>query len=200
MNMTQEMLEIMMGKFLDGEITPSERRLLEAELDKNPQARDLLAQLQQMHERCGEAVASALLDRGSTPDEIFERAWRQKSKGPLRAMNILRGHVRFAAGLAAGLIIGLALHFVLPVLSRPGSEPIEQTVAANGTDSEVNQDRPQYPWPATIGVGDAIRNVDWYNFTDKHGNKWLVEGLRQNSVRPAAYYGDLWTRRMNYDS
>ncbi len=78
--MTQEMLEIMMGKYLDAEITPSEQRLLEAELDKDPQAKELLGQLQEMHERCGEAVASELLGRGGTPDDIIERAWQRRSR------------------------------------------------------------------------------------------------------------------------
>jgi hypothetical protein len=39
--------------------------------------------------------------------------------------------------------------------------------------------------------GNPIRNVDWYNFTDKLGNQWLIEGLRESTVRPAAYSTDL---------
>jgi len=70
MNMTQGMLEIMIGKYLDGEITPSEQRLLEAELDRDPQAKELLAQLREMHERCGEAVVSELLGRS---EEVFDK-------------------------------------------------------------------------------------------------------------------------------
>ncbi|MHC4169259.1 MAG: anti-sigma factor family protein [Planctomycetota bacterium] len=120
MNMTQEALEIMIGKYLDGEITPSEQRLLEAELDRDPQSKELLGQLQEMHERCGEVVAAELLGRGESADEIFERAWRRQSGQPLRLMAKMRGHVRFAVGLAAGLVIGLALHFVLPIISEPG--------------------------------------------------------------------------------
>ena len=32
---------------------------------------------------------------------------------------------------------------------------------------------------------------DWYNFTDKQGNKWLVEGLREDIVKPAVYHDGL---------
>lgn len=191
MNMTQEMLEIMIGKYIDGEITPSEQRLLEAELDKDPQAKELLGQLQEMHERCGEAVASELLGRGGTPDEIFERAWRQRSSQPLRSVAKMRGHVRFAAGLAAGLAIGLALHFVLPIVSTPSSDPAGPEVVARDTEGRVEAGQPVFPRYVADPAGDPILNVDWYNFTDKQGNKWMVEGLREDIVRPAVYYEGL---------
>ena len=189
--MTQEALEIMIGKYIDGEITPSEQRLLEAELDKRPQAKELLGQLQEMHERCGEAVASELMGRGGTPGEIFERAWRQRSGQPFRSMVKICGHVRFAVGLAAGLAIGLALHFVLPIVSAPDSDPVGPEVVARDAEGGVEAGQPAFPRYVADPAGDAIRNVDWYNFTDKQGNKWIVEGLRENIVRPAVYYGDL---------
>ena len=189
--MTQEMLEIMIGKYLDGEITPSEQRLLEAELDRDPQAKELLGQLQEMHERSGEAVASELLGRGGMPDEIFERAWRRQSRQPLRLMAKMRGHVRFAVGLAAGLAIGLALHFVLPIMSAPDSDPAGQKAVARDTESGIDAEQPAFPGFAVDPADNAIRNVDWYNFTDKQGNKWIVEGLREDIVRPAVYYEGL---------
>ena len=191
MNMTQEMLEIMMGKHLDGEITPSEQRLLEAELDRNPQARELLGQLRQMHERCGEAVVSELLGRGRTPEEIFERAWQRRSQQPLRSSMKIRGRIRFAAGLAAGLLMGLALHFVLPIFSTPGSDLPPGNILAQDPESPADVEQQIFERLSADPAGQMILNVDWYNFTDQHGNKWLVEGLRENTVRPAAYYGDL---------
>jgi len=181
----------MMGKHLDGEITPSEQRLLEAELERNPQAKGLLAQLREMHERCGEAVASKLLGRGRTPEEIFERAWQRRPKQPLRSMMEMRGHVRFAAGLAAGLVMGLALHFVLPVVSTPGGDPAAPDIVVRDTESDINPEQQAFDGLAADPTGEMILNVDWYNFTDKQGNKWLVEGLREDTVRPAAYYDGL---------
>lgn len=189
--MTQEMLEIMIGKYLDGEITPSEQRVLEAELDRDTHAQDLLAQLQELHERCAEAVSSELLDRGRTPEEVFERAWQRQSIRPVWSLMNLRSHGRFAAGLAAGLAIGLALHFVLPVLSTPGGDSPVSEVVAQAPQSEVEVGRPAFQGLATDVSGDVIREVDWYNFTDKQGNKWLVEGLREEKVKPAAHYEGL---------
>ena len=191
MKMTQETLEIMIGKLLDGEITPSEQRLLEAELERDPQARELLEQLKELHERCGEAVGSELLDRGGTPEEIFERAWQQHSKQPLRPIMKIRGNKRFVTGLAAGLLIGLTLHFVIPVFSPSTDHPLEREFVTGTPDNTVEVEQPEFPGFVSDPAGDVIRKVDWYNFTDKQGNKWLVEGLREDIVRPAVYYEGL---------
>ena len=82
MSMTEEILEVLIGKYLDGEITPSEQRMLEAELNRNPGAEELLRQFQDLNERSSEVVTSELLARGEHPEEIFERAWQQHSKKP----------------------------------------------------------------------------------------------------------------------
>ena len=49
MNMNQELLEILIGKYLDGEITPSEQHILEDQLNADPQAEELLRQFQNLH-------------------------------------------------------------------------------------------------------------------------------------------------------
>jgi hypothetical protein len=59
------------------------------------------------------------------------------------------------------------------------------------TVDETMIDRPAFPALVTDPAGDAILNVDWYSFTDRHGNKWLVEGIGQNKVKPAAYHEGL---------
>ena len=40
--MNEQMIELLIGKFIDSEITPAEQRLLDAELLRNPQTRRLL--------------------------------------------------------------------------------------------------------------------------------------------------------------
>jgi hypothetical protein len=191
MNMTQEMLEILIGKYLDGEITPSEQHILQTELDSNPQAKELLEQLQDLHERSCQAVASEIIERGKEAGEIFERAWQRRAANPLRRVLKMNGRLRFAAGLAAGLIIGLVLHFVLPFASTPESPPVKADMLAQNTDNQIDAEQFTLPESLTNPAENTLRNVDWYSFTDKQGNQWLIEGLRENMVRPAAYYGDL---------
>jgi len=191
MNMTQEMLEILIGKYLDGEITPSEQQILQTELDCNPKAKELLEQFQDLHERSCEAVASEIIERGKEAEEIFEQAWQRRSANPLRRVLKIDGRLRFAAGLAAGLIIGLMLHFVLPLVSTPQSESIPSNVVVQNTSDAIGTEELTLPQLQMKPADNSLRNVDWYSFTDNQGNQWLIEGLRENTVRPAVYYGDL---------
>jgi hypothetical protein len=189
--MTQETLEILIGKYLDGEITPSEQQILQTELDSNAQAKELLEQLQVFHERSCEAVTTEIIGRGKEAEEIFEQAWRRQAASPLRRILKLDGRPRFAAGLAAGITIGLILHFVLPFVSAPQSPPDPANILAQNTDNQMDAGQIARPQPLIDPVDNSLRNVDWYSFTDNQGNQWLIEGLRENIVRPAVYYGDL---------
>jgi anti-sigma factor RsiW len=186
MNMTQKTLEILIGKYLDGEITPGEQNLLDTALEEDPQAKELFEQLQDLHQSARRAVASEILERGKAPEVIFEQAWRQ-TKYPSPRMIKKGGYLRFTAGVAAGLIIGIALHFTLLANS---SQQINQ-VPPNAI---LTNDTQQTPTPLITppeGTENVIRNVDWFSFTDETGDQWLVEGLRESIVRPAAYHQGL---------
>ena len=191
MNMNQEMLEILIGKYLDGEITPSEQQILQIRLERDPQAKELLEQLQDLHERSCEAVASEITGAGKEAGEIFERAWQRRPANPLVRVLKFEGRLRFVAGLAAGIIIGLMLHFAAPLVSTQQSPDVPTKIVALNADNQIDTEQLTYPQPVTGPADNSLRNVDWYSFTDRHGNQWLVEGLRENTVRPAAYYGDL---------
>ena len=184
--MTEEMLEILIGKYLDGEITPIEQRLLDQALQKDSQAKELFEQLQDLHRASQEAIDAEIIDRGRPAKEIFERAWQQ-TKQPLRRLINIRGRLRFTVGLAAGLIIGLTLHFVLSrQLISTSYEPPVSTVAQDITS--VSDDiRLKSQAPVPDSSENAIRNVDWYSFTDEDGRQWLIERVRQDVVRPAVY-------------
>ena len=191
MKMTQEMLEILIGKYLDSEITPSEQRLLETELDRDPQAKELLRQLQDLHESSSEVVASEINGEGRAAEDIFEKAWLQQSKAWFRLKATMGGHLRFAAGLAAGLLLGLSLHFALPSVIQPQNDPVSPNMVVKNVDKQTDEENPDLPKLMTEPFNSVFRNVDWYSFTDKEGNQWLIEGLREDIVRPAAYSGDL---------
>ncbi len=185
MNMTQKTLEILIGKYLDGQITPNEQHLLETALEEDSQAKELFEQLQDLHQRIRRAVASEILERGKAPDEIFEQAWRQTKYSSHRIVKS-GGYLHFAAGVAAGLIIGIALHFTLLAHSIPQS--------SDATPKAIMTNDVQAP-PLLVtppeGRENVIRNVDWFSFTDQAGDQWLVEGLRESIVRPAVYYEGL---------
>jgi hypothetical protein len=191
MNMKKEMLEILIGKYLDGEITPSEQQILQTELDSDLHAKELLEQLQALNERSCEVVTTEIIGRGKEAEEIFEQAWQRQAANPLRRILMMDGRLRFAVGLAAGLVIGLLLHFVMPLVSRPQTPPVPSNMLAQNTNKQADMEQFTYPQAPMDPAENSMRNVDWYSFTDKQGNQWLIEGLREDTVKPAAYYGDL---------
>ena len=182
MNITQQTLEILIGKCLDGEITPGEQDLLNAALEEDSQARELFEQLQQLNQNSRQVVAAEILESGKQADDIFEQAWQQAKHSKHRLVKI-GGFLRFAAGVAAGLIMGLTLHYTILANSTPQSSRISP-------DSIYIADvkSPSGLMLPSDETDNVIRNVDWYSFTDETGDQWLVEGLRESIVRPAVYY------------
>jgi anti-sigma factor RsiW len=188
MDMTEDMLEMLIGKYLDGEIAPDEQHMLEAELDNNFRARELLKELQDLHQQTRDAIDSEIIGRGKDAEEVFERAWQQKDIHPLRRIIELNSYMRFATGLAAGLIIGLALHFVLSNQMIPKSNEAPQVPIMRQIAAQVDDETADVQSPVLDSAEDVIRRVDWYNFTDKNGDQWLIEGFRENVAKPAIYY------------
>jgi len=230
MNDTHDKLEILIGRLLDGELSPQERSRLEDEIQRDPQAKSLYEQMRVLHEcSCG-VVTHEALGRGADPAAVFERAWqqskrslwRQVARGGLerqggrwgaRADGHLRwgpqtqrnafGIPRFAVGIAAGLLLGLVLRFVpLPHAPIPSSlsssqppvarnvppdtySPIEVDSASRTRDSAFAV--PVVPVRQSAGPRRITREVDWYVYTDRDGNQWLIEGTREGTGRSAAY-------------
>jgi len=191
MSMIDDKLEILIGKSLDGEISPAEKRWLDAELDRNEQARELFGQLQILNEGSRQVVASGILEPGRSPEDILERTWRCHEGALWRRVVKSDGRWRFAVGLAAGFLLGVMLHFALTWGDSATPRPTGRPIADRDVPAGAHSDRRVQGFPAPSASPPIMRNVDWYTFTDQTGNQWLVEGVREGSVRPAAYHGDL---------
>jgi hypothetical protein len=133
--------------------------------------------------------------------------WRQVAKEGLERQGWrwgarADGHLRFAVGIAAGLLLGLVLRFVpLPHSPIPSnlSSSSQSLVAKNvppDTDSPIQKGLPTrdnafaapvVPVRQSTGPRRITREVDWYVYTDQDGNQWLIEGAREGTVRSAAY-------------
>jgi anti-sigma factor RsiW len=188
MNEINDRLEILIGRLVDGEISPVERKILDRELETNSQARELLEQLRNLHQQSCQAIA-AEVSGGASADELFERAWRQNEKSTYRRIFRIDGRLRFAVGLAAGLILGLALHF-LPVWGSKAPVQIDGP-RQFATDTPGGADR-QGIVPVTVSHGGSrpvSGEVDCYVFTSPSGEQWLVEGVREGLVKTADYRG-----------
>lgn len=183
MDIDQDTLEILISRRLDEEITPIEDQLLQETLAADPTAMTLFEQLSRLHQSA-RAELGKHLRRGPSPQLTIQAALRRGR--PSRRLAVMQSCLfsQFTRGLAAGLVIAIALQMVL---ARP---------AADGGNSlafnEAPGDSQATSLPVTRVRSNAPirRNVDWYQFTDDQGNQWIVEGLRENRVRPAAYDGD----------
>jgi len=184
-------LEILIGKQLDGEISPGEQKVLERELAADSQARELFEQLRQLHQCSQEAVASEVVEAGAGAEEIFERAWRKDAGFSWRRVLRIDGRMRFAVGVAAGFVLGLALHFVLASGAKSPAEPARPPAIAKSIPSELDRPAGVIPVVDRQVPRQVTREVDWYVFTDQSGNPWLIEGLREGMAKPVSFRGEM---------
>jgi anti-sigma factor RsiW len=190
MNEINDRLEILIGRLIDGEISPGDRQILEREIAANSQAKELLEQLRSLRENSCRAVA-AEVSGGASADQVFERAWQQSRKSSYRRVLRFDGYLRFAVGLAAGLILGLALHFVAVSGSKAPMQTSEPPRIAKDAPREMDV-RGAAPQLVRHEVSrPTTGEVDYYVFTSPTGEQWLVEGVREGAVKTADYRGKL---------
>ncbi len=184
--MANEMLDILMGKHLDGEITPDEQRLLDQFLAADAAAREEFESFRRLHEQTRWAVGQAL-EGGKPIEEIFDAAWRRSSPAR-RVRNRIFGRewILAAAGLAAGLLFGFLIHGMIVVPSE-SARPVPSPIVQNPTGGESLSPSNSIP----MAIPGENRYVDWYTVTEPSGDQWLLEGYRRREVTPAMYYGDL---------
>lgn len=197
--MNEDMTELLIGKFLDGEITPAEQRLLEAEMRQNPQARQLLSELQQLNELTEQTLASELIEKGCSAEETFNRAARQT---PLRHEHRrikLNWWQRTAATAAAAFLVCLSVYVAWSqrnggVLDTGMEQPVPQItqLEPSGSGDLVNN----FPDRSDTAIYPAQplrynQRPDFYSFRDSDGAEWLIEKPSQNQLRKAVYNGDI---------
>jgi anti-sigma factor RsiW len=187
--MEPEILEILIGKYIDGEIAPSEQEKLDEELERDFESREFFEQLKELDKRSREAVSAEVLENGKDANTIFEQAWQRRRHPVIGLLRV--GWVRFVSGLAAGLLIGIGVHFVLSSQAAPSSGLQVKAVAIQGPEVTGGVQASSTADLSKASTETVTRNVDWFSFTDKDGIEWIVEGLRKDVVRPASYSKEL---------
>lgn len=164
-------IELWINQYLDGQLDPSSAELLNAHLSAYPEHRRLFEQLFALHQAASRQVGG-LLKGGKSFDQIYSVAARRSRWSRRRAA--LWRWSRFAAGLAAGLALAVALQGRL-------SQPDGYSAASVSPIA-----------PTSVSVNPEIQDVDYYDYTDAAGYRWLIEAVRQPiGVQTAAYYQDL---------
>ena len=206
--MNQEMLETLIGKFIDSEITPAEQRLLDEELMNNPQGRLLLQQFQQMHEQTRQLVSQGILPVGDSPETIFSRArWaEERASGSNKIFPGKWGNQ--AASVAAALLVvllGYAAYLgrthqsdISPATNHTdaitGNTEISDNktaVAVAGTTDDPSTEPPRKLLQTYPSGFSYLPDVIVYS--DPSGSQWLLEVVpeKASQVQNVAYQGDI---------
>ncbi len=187
--MDNDRLDILMGRFLDGEIEPGELRLLNAQLANDPQGRRLFDQYQSLH-KLAQAEIAPLAEKGRSFESIFSSALQKSPRKGRRPLRLPAGTLRFVSGMAAGLLLAVLVQIGM----RSGDAPAESGVVSVGpaagqvaeTDIENILNR-----AVERTVLQVIQDVDYYYYVDEAGQHWLIEGYREHTGTQLARYQDL---------
>jgi anti-sigma factor RsiW len=186
--MDNDRLEILMGKFVDGEIEPSEQRLLDTQLAADPQSRRLFEEFKKLHALAQSEIAP-LAESGRSFETVFACAWKKSQRGQHRIVKAPIGVIRFISGMAAGLLLA-----VLVQISMRPVAVIEPSVSSDSTLQAATLTNG--PDRILMRAGDnasspVIKDVDYYYYTDENGQRWLIEGFRENMKTQLVSYQDL---------
>lgn len=174
--MRNSTVEILINKFIDKQISPDEEGMLRKILAEDKEAQQLFTELQNLDSKASE-ILKAKASKGRSFDDIFADAYRESRNMPGTRSKIFT-RANFAAGLAAGLIIGLSLQ-ITSQITKDNTTP-QKPFASDSTKYDSIR-------PALYDNRGTIQNVDYYHLTDDRGNQWLIEGYRQDIVKPAVY-------------
>lgn len=192
--MNQEMLELLIGKYLDSEITPAEIRLLDHELTSNPHARQLLDELRQLGDQAHYVLTGELGLPEQSPEEIISQAW-QNTPQALRRKKSLPLWLHNITSLAAGFVFGLTCYGIIGhwITSAPAPDPTTPA-SPKATPSSVpvadtQANRIPLPSFGSLPPNGCLRH--WTHYTDPSGQQWLIETPPDDNLGKANYHGDL---------
>ena len=192
--MNNEMIETLISKFIDSEITPAEQRLLDEELTSNPESRQLLHDLQQLRDQSCQLLDEQLYRQGDSAETFFQKACEQKDS--LNRFQIIRPSRfwKWAASMAACLLIALTIWMVW-VARQPNGLPAQPETINIAENSPVPDDpvEPRFNprWVRDITPTTSKRYIDWYTYTAPSGSQYLIESYRDHSVTTASTHEGL---------
>jgi len=187
--MNNDMIETLISKFIDSEITPAEQRLLDAELMSNPNARELLTRLQQLRVQTCQLLDEQLTGRGASAESLFQKACEQIDSPRQGQRFGLSRFAKLAISLAACLLVALTVWAI--VSNQTPNDPTQQpekimTAKDDTATPESLEPRFKPRWVREITPTQRQRYMDWYIYTDPSGSQYLIESYRDHGVTTAS--------------
>ncbi len=180
-------LEVLINRYLDGEISAREMEDLRSLVDGDDEARELFAQMQHLHHACQEAVQTRVLQPGRPVEDLIASAWEGQRSGAWAGRVKKVVFSQFVYGLAAGLLVAVSAHLVLRGLQPAGTG--QSGAAGRRVATSTNPVRPGILSAASAeepAQEDALPQVNLYYYTDSQGTRWVIEGLSEERVRTVA--------------
>jgi len=186
--MNNDMVETLISKFIDSEITPAEQRLLDGELMSNPKARELLTRLQQLHDQTCQLLDDQLTGRGASAESLLQKAGEQIDSPRQSQRFGLSRFAKLALSLAACLLVALTVWAIVSVHTpnTPTPQPEKMTVDNDAAIPESLEPRFKPRWLREITPTQRQCYMDWYTYTDPSGSQYLIESYRDRGVTTAA--------------
>ncbi len=180
-------IEVLINRYLDGEISAREMEDLRSMVEGDDEARDLFGQMQQLHHACQEAVQTRVLQPSRPVEDLIASAWEGRTPRAWtgKARRILFS--QFTYGLAAGLVVAIGAHLLLASLY-----PSASTSAGLGPRMTTLLNPGRQGGAATTAFADEssqeerLPQVNYYSYTDSEGTQWVIEGVSEERVRTVA--------------
>ena len=119
--MNEQMLEILISKYIDSEITPAEQKMLDAELQSNPEAQETLKALEQLRDQSQQMLKEEVVLNGAPASTIIEQALAQSNRPRQQQGTPYRPWYRDPISLAACFLLGLGFISFWVDYDKPGN-------------------------------------------------------------------------------
>ncbi len=193
--MNEEMLEILIGKSIDSEITPAEQRLLDVELKNNPEAKQLFQELQTLKDQASYELQNALDSDSPFPREHFDNAWREHhdSQDP--------STLRFPAWQQTIISAAACFLIALGIFQMIQTKPIKKLpVGTTHAQMKQSQQPINFAQKNNVIVDKTLPPrltpkertspyIDWYIVTTPSGTQYIYETHRNqpSDITTASY-------------
>jgi hypothetical protein len=174
-------IETVINLYLDGQLSAAQKKDMERAMEVDPDARALFEQLRQT-----DALMKSAAEVFPDDSDSFETSYSQaRDSFSTSETGHLFSFLRFASGVAAGLLIALGLFFIY-TKSSPTEPPDPPQIAKDDQQKNSTSEKDRYTLSYPKEVTPLVHNVDLYYYKDKEGNEWLIEGIRHEMVKHAA--------------